>query len=171
MHPLWFGDSFDIVKRFFCGRLHALGYDVFIDAMFTDDAGAMEEEFYRFLGVRRATEWKDGGGLAALLLDPDTGISGQASPKHVTISEIADRAGTFDLVLVFDQSFSRQHDPVARMQAKLAELRSKGIHGMYYDSHAKFLFASRKGELLQRFRTELLGTGMPARRLLSSAGE
>jgi hypothetical protein len=37
MRPEFLGDSYDIVKRFFCETLRSLGYTVYIDPRFTGD--------------------------------------------------------------------------------------------------------------------------------------
>lgn len=36
MNPTYFGDSYDVVKRFFCDMARAAGYVVYIDPMFTE---------------------------------------------------------------------------------------------------------------------------------------
>ena len=35
MNPKFFGDSYDLVKRFLCAELHVVGYCVTVDPMFT----------------------------------------------------------------------------------------------------------------------------------------
>jgi hypothetical protein len=42
VNPNFFGDSFDIVKRFFCTELAALGYYVIAEPMFTGDRSVAE---------------------------------------------------------------------------------------------------------------------------------
>jgi hypothetical protein len=73
MNPNWFGDSYDIVKRFFLDVLRSLGYAVYVDPMPSGDWTSIEPEFLKFLGaqhLREAERSRD----SALLLDPDTGI-------------------------------------------------------------------------------------------------
>ena len=68
MNPKWFGDSYDIVKRFFSTSLQNLGYDVYIDPMFTGEWEEDEEKLYRFLRMRPVAEYEEGE--SALFLDP-----------------------------------------------------------------------------------------------------
>ena len=37
MNPKWFGDTYDIVKRFFAISLHDLDYQNYIDPMLTEE--------------------------------------------------------------------------------------------------------------------------------------
>lgn len=45
MRPEFFGDSYDIVKRFFCETLRSLGDTVYIDPLFTGDWSGQETIF------------------------------------------------------------------------------------------------------------------------------
>ena len=128
MNRRWFGDSYEIVKRFFVDTLKSEGYSVFIDPMFT-------------IGKRK-------------------------TKQHVTIEGIAKHLETFDLVFSFDQSFSRSREPLDQMSEKLNRLRSTGNYGFYYDSHARFLFASGKLKLLNEFKEGLKKTGLPPKRIV-----
>ncbi len=49
MNPEWFGDSFDIVKRFFVENLNKIGYHVVVDPMFTGEWNGLEHKFYKFI--------------------------------------------------------------------------------------------------------------------------
>ena len=51
MNPQWFGDSYDIVKRYFIENLKAIGYHVVVDPMLTGGWNGLEENFYHFLGA------------------------------------------------------------------------------------------------------------------------
>lgn len=51
MNPKWFGDSFDIVKRYFVGVLKDAGFNVYVDPMFTGDGQVIENEFHAFVGA------------------------------------------------------------------------------------------------------------------------
>jgi hypothetical protein len=88
LNPQWFGDSFDIVKRFFVENLNALGYHVVVDPMLTGDWNGLEHDFYHFLKAYPLTD--KSGSKSALLLDPDTGIGIKKSKQHVTVKCIAD---------------------------------------------------------------------------------
>ena len=164
MNRRWFGDSYEIVKRFFVDTLRSEGYSVFIDPMFTGEWEGIKEDFYNFVGVRPISDYR--GEKSALLVDPDTGIGKRKTKQHVTIEGIAKHLETFDLVFSFDQSFSRSKNPLDQMSEKLNRLRSTGNYGFYYDSHARFLFASGKLKLLNEFKEGLKKTGLPPKRIV-----
>lgn len=164
MNPKWFGDSYDIVKRFFATALQHLGYDVYIDPMLTGEWEEEEEELYHFLRMRPVGEYREGE--SALFLDPDIGIRSNVSPKHTTISRIADLLKTHEIVYSFDQSFSRGVDPLLQMQTKLAALSELGAAGFYFDSHARFLFASVQTERLDIIRKHFEYMGLPSSRFV-----
>jgi len=164
MNPKWFGDSFDIVKRFFAYSLRDLDYEVYIDPMLTGAWDGDEERLYRFLGMRPVEEYE--GFESALFLDPDTGIRATASVKHTTIANIFDLLGTHEIVFSFDQSFSRGDGPLPQMQAKLARLSELGASGFYFDSHARFLFASLESVRLNAIQSRLETLGLPTSRFV-----
>lgn len=72
MNPQWFGDSFDIVKRFFVENLNEIGYRVVVDPMLTGEWNGLEHKFYKFLKAYPLNEKNNT--KSALLLDPDTGL-------------------------------------------------------------------------------------------------
>ena len=49
MNPSFIGDSYDLVKRFFCFELRALGYKVVVDPMFTGEWKGRECDFFSLL--------------------------------------------------------------------------------------------------------------------------
>ena len=162
----WFGDSYDIVKRFFIDALHALGYAVYVDPMPTGEWTSTEPNFLRFLRtqhVRDAVPSRD----SALLLDPDTGISTAASSRrHASVATIVSHLKHHTIVFAFDQSFSRGLAPWPQIQHKLSRVHGVGAHAFYYDSHARFLFASYSSAKLWAFRETLIAIGLPAHRLV-----
>jgi len=164
MNPQWFGDSFDIVKRFFVENLNAIGYHVVVDPMFTGEWNGLENDFYQFLKAYPLTE--KSSSKSALLLDPDTGIGRKKSKHHVTIKCIADQLLHHDVVFSFDQSFPRGKNAKYKIKEKLRLLQETGNHGFYYDSHARFLFAAKSIEILREVEQQLLASGLPADRLL-----
>jgi hypothetical protein len=166
MNAKWFGDSFDIVKRFFLGIVKSNGYSIHIDPMFTGDWDARSRDaFLSLLGESQPIN-SAGPIRSALFLDPDTGIGKRLSRTHTTVAAIAQRATDYDLVIVFDQAFSRSIPSSNELQRKLLELRDLGIHGFYYDSHARFLFCSRLLECVASFHEALLGVGLPPARFI-----
>jgi hypothetical protein len=107
MNPAYLGDSYDVVKRFFCERARSAGYAVYVDPMFTGDWSARQRAmFLRFLGARELGAQVPQS-PAALLVDPDTGIRSAPGRSHATFRSIAENCERFALVIVFDQSFSR----------------------------------------------------------------
>ncbi len=168
MNPAFVGDSYDLVKRFFTKELILLGYEVAIDPMYTGDWNGMKEEFLQLVGVNTPQMEADKFSRRALFLDPDTGVNHKGGKQHVAFVRIAHETRAYDLVFAFDQSFSRQAKPREAMRAKLEQLQNFGIQGMYYDSHARFLFASKRSDELNELREHLVQLGMPASRMLLS---
>lgn len=164
MNPRWFGDSFDIVKRFFIENLNAIGYHVVVDPMFTGEWHGLEHEFYQFLTGHPVTEKRNS--RSALLFDPDTGIGKKKSKRHVTIECIAEQLLNHDVVFSFDQSFSRGESASDKIREKLSLLHETGNYGFYYDSHARFLFAAKSIETLAEIEKQLMESGLPASRLM-----
>lgn len=169
MHPSYLGDSYDIVKRFFCEALRRLGYTVYIDPMFTGEWSGQEASLYKFLGVQRL----HGGGVTAsaataLFLDPDTGVNGKGGRRHASFERVATEALKHQIVFAFDQGFSRATLPKTQIEKKLAAMLARGCRAFYYDSHARFIFASRDGKELERLRAELVSQGLPNTRLVGA---
>src|SRR5689334_22577608 len=130
MNPAYLGDSYDIVKPFFCEIARSQGYAVYLDPMYTGDwTPAQSSSFLRFIGAR-PFESRDPKSLAALFIDPDIGIRDRPSRKHITFGAIEVRCRQFPLVIVFDQSFSR--GPAVRndLVRKLSSLRTLGVRGV-----------------------------------------
>ncbi len=166
MNPAWLGDSYDVVKRFLLGLAGQTGYELYVDPMFTGDPSPAERDaFLSFVGAELAPQ-ANPPRRSALLIDPDTGIS-RKSQRHVALDEIAARCHSYELLIVFDQSFSRSHHSITKMGEKLSALFALGVSGFYYDSHARFLLCSRSEEALKAFHAHLLATGLPKRRLVS----
>ena len=168
MNPTFLGDSYDLVKRFFCGELHSLGYILEVDPMFTGSWNGNEERFFRLIDVPPPGDASNAPSASALFLDPDTGVNEKGGKQHVSFERIVQEAARYNLVFSFDQSFSRQAPPREVMVAKLASLRERGCHGIYYDSHARFLFASNCVSRLIELTDHLVGLGIPPERMLLS---
>jgi len=165
MKQKYLGDSYDLVKRFFCIALATLGYEVVIDPMFTGEWNGKEETFYRLIGARPLGD-SPNSRRTALFIDPDTGVREVAGKRHVSFDRIVAELQNHALVFVFDQSFSYQAKPEVVMCEKLAAIRNRGCHGFYYDSHARFLFVSRGTENLNMLVRRLSELGIPHSRLL-----
>ena len=166
MNSQWFGDSFDIVKRFFVENLNAIGYRVVVDPMLTGEWNGVEHDFYKLLKAYPLNEKSIS--KSALLLDPDTGIGRKRSKQHVTIKCIADQLLNHDVVFSFDQSFPRGRNARDKIIEKLKLLQETGNHGFYYDSHARFLFAAKSIKVLGEVEKQLLKSRLPASRLVKA---
>jgi hypothetical protein len=168
MNPDWFGDSFDIVKRFFITVLQSAGYRVYVDPMFTGRWHGKENHFYKLVGAStpppNSVLSKE---KSALLIDPDTGIGRREGPKHVTIETIVPKLEYHNIVFVFDMSFSLNRTPLNQMKEKLEMLSKNGGLGFYYNSHARFLFASKNQTTIDAVRNAILATGLPRKRLVT----
>ena len=166
MNPLYFGDSYDLVKRFFCTELASIGYEIIIDPLFTGDWHEAEHRFYHLVNPAPTAKAPSITKPRALFLDPDTGIHLRAGKKHVSFDRIAQEAQTFQLVFSFDQSFSRSYSSKIIIRDKLLRFNTLGCHAMYYDSHARFLFASTAEQSIIELRSHLLLLGLPSSRLI-----
>jgi hypothetical protein len=167
MNSQWFGDSFDIVKRFFIGNIREMGYQVFVDPMFTGEWNGLENKFYDFLGAAPLESLATSRGKTALLLDPDTGIGLNPTKQHVTVRMIVNYLQEHEIVFSFDQSFSRGGDALKKMREKLSLLKKEGAAGFYYDSHARFLFSAKSPEVLANLKRHLVTAGLPEKRLIN----
>lgn len=168
MNPEWFGDSYDIVKRFLSTELQRVGFRVYADPMLTGEWPDGAAAFLTFIGAEEAGEAPGTREDAALFIDPDTGVREKASARHCSIGYMAQQAENFSLVFAFDQSFSRSAPAQRQMEHKLAQLRDMGMRGFYYDSHARFLFVAREHSHLSKARGALVATGLPESRLVES---
>ena len=167
MNPAYFGDSYDVVKRFFCHELRVLGYSVSALPMFTGEWERMQSEFLRFVGAKPIESSSVESGRGALFVDPDTGVHRESSQKHVSLRELATHTEKYRIVFSFDQSFSRQHVAMNAMREKLALLAEAGCSALYYNSHARFLFVSAENEPLSEFRAHIESLGLPAFRFVT----
>ena len=168
VNPTYFGDSYDLVKRFFCEQLSSLGYTVSIEAMLTGEWAGAEVDFFKLICAAPLAAETSPKESTAVFVDPDTGVHSKASLRHVSLSRLVELSSQYPLVFAFDQSFSRQAKFPGSLLAKLAQLEQLGVHGMYYNSHARFLFVAKDARALERLRSHLVGLGLPASRLPTS---
>lgn len=118
-----------------------------------------------------------------LLIDPDTGIpfnkpgrlprAGVAGDKFLMANELVEiaRARPDKLTLVFDQSFYRKNYRGApctteQINGKLWWVRQQDLHGLVYNSHAKFLLVSMDRDVLLAARRRLEELNFPEGRLI-----
>ena len=163
MNPMFVGDSYDIVKRFFVGELRTLGYSVKFDGCYTGDWRPDEKQ--RFLKLISMDMPSVTTNRRALFLDPDTGVREKRGPKHVTFDRIAEETKKHELVVAFDQSFSYGCNYAEAIADKSKKMKERNCHSMFYDSHARFLFASGKASSIRKLRQHLISLGLPRARL------
>ena len=137
--------------------------------MLTGEWAESETEFYRLIGVTTGAREGPPAARTALFIDPDTGVHKSHSQKHVSFERLVLEASNHDLVFSFDQSFSRQARVETVMREKVTVLQNLGCYAMYYNSHARFLFAALKWEPLSELRGHLISLGLPASRLLTAS--
>ena len=166
MNPKWYGDSYDIVKRFFVKALKELGYYVYIDPMFTDDETEIRVQFIKLIGAEILSDKSPVEDRKAILIDPDTGIGKKRTPKHILMKDLVNMMGKYSIVFAFDQSFSRGKDDKEQMITKLKTMHELGAVGFYYDSHAKFLFSSKSLKEIESLKHHLKNIGIPACRII-----
>jgi hypothetical protein len=166
MNPMWFGDSYDIVKRFFVSEIRNMGYEVYVDPMFTGDPSEVRDKFLTFIGADIKPDNTSPAEQSAIFLDPDTGIGKRRSKKHITIVDYVEFLDSYTIVFSYDQSFSYSKNHKAEMMVKLRDLHTLGGIGFYYDSHAKFLFGSKSAEVVDSLKEHLKEIGLPSFRII-----
>ncbi len=185
----FFGDSYDLVKRFLLstlGELEPRGWNV--HPMFTVASDEIADAFEHLVGAplicrekvtARNRESVLGVARTAghLLLDPDTGLcmdepSGGRSRHHVYAAELVSlaRARPRSLTAVFDQSINRFKGASRDEQLveKLRYFRARRLRAFAYTSHACFLFVAHDHEVAGRALSLLTKAGLPDCRLLRS---
>lgn len=186
MRMQFFGDSYDVVKRFLI-RTVAPDAKWVAFPMFTHEVAAAHiSAFEAFLGVSVAsphtmTSSTDRAAHLSVLadhrhifLDPDTGIklkpsNGAEAVKYVFGPELVAlcEQSPDRLLLVFDQSVPRGAERKA-IAEKLGYFRDKGLCGFAYFSHACFLVLSRSEPVCEAARKRLLATHLPQNRLVGA---
>lgn len=187
MHLGYFGDTYDLAKRFLMQCLAPKG-PWGIVPMFTDDwSDAQIAEYERLLGGtvlntncikgtrnrHQATTAGDWNGH--VFIDPDTGVplpdSDERSTSHLLLDEIVREAmeRPEHIILVFDQSYAnaKLRNKVEPMKQKLAHLEGKGIECFGYLGQASFLILSCDSDALEQAKRNLLDAGVPSNRLIS----
>ena len=148
MHEEYLGDSYDLVKRFFCDSLKQIG-TLYAHPYFVPVG--MGAVYTRITNISILGERPDDP--FGLLLDPDTGIClptqklEGATRKHVSLRFIIELNNKHrpDYIICFDQSAHRKHELSREEQRgqKMKVLQEGGLASFYYASHAPFLFAAQ----------------------------
>lgn len=184
----FFGDSYDIVKRFLLQTIAPgarwAAFPMFTHAVTQDELVAFET----FLGVDVVSPGvlaPDGDRVAHLaalphqqyiFLDPDTGIrlrpcGGRAAANYLFGPEVIDLclSAPGRLVLVFDQSVPRGRERKA-MADKLAYFAERGVHGFAYISHVCFVVLSASEPICAEAAARLAAAALPVQRILRQRG-
>ncbi len=183
----YFGDTYDLAKRFLIERL-APDEPWAIVPMFTDQwNGEQIAEYERLLGgkvlrgecITGAPDWQQavtaGDWHGHVFYDPNTGIRrpgvDQGSASHLKLDEVILEAGRrpLHITLVFDQSYAnaKRDEKTKVMREKLAYLSEAGVYGLGYLCQAPFLILSLDKDAIGRARENLLDAGVPASRLIA----
>ena len=180
MRMCYFGDSYDIVKKFL---IHSLAPDAewVVFPMFSHQVKSGDiQAFEEFLGIQvisKSVITKDNridslaslGHYQHIFIDPDIGISLKPSNsvKHISGPELVNicHEGRNRLLLVFDQSFNRgkMDEEIAE---KLSYFKKQNIYGFTYRSHACFVVLSASKAAYKNAYNRLLGSGLPRKRLI-----
>ena len=163
MDQKYLGDSYDLVKRFFCQVLSPItplyAHEKFVPPGIREAYTKLTK--IQILGTRPQ-------GRFGILLDPDTGATdGHATKKHVSLQFIADLNREFrpTYMICFDQSYHRKHenDKKGQRGEKLRRLRALGLQSFYYSSPAPFLFVAESREVFDVIFDLLRFEGIPDR--------
>jgi len=169
VHEKYLGDSYDLVKRFWCESLGPVAplyaHPRFVPSPIRSQYTAVTK--IPILDARLE-------GAFGLLLDPHTGVpvadglSSSASVGHAPLSFIVELNQKLrpEYLICFDQSYHRKHSlsKKGQMEAKLTFLHEKGMHAFYYVSHASFLFIAQKKPVLDSIYDRLLLLEIPGSR-------
>jgi hypothetical protein len=168
MNEKHFGDSYDIVKRFWSDCLSAEA-PLYSHARFIRPE--LRERYAKLTKIPVLTELPEGP--FGLLLDPDTGIPFPTNKReslsrtHLPLGHLLGFEEELNprYIICFDQSFYRHHKLSRKKQraAKMKFLRAKGMSSFYYVSHAPFLFTSRSAKALKRILERLMSAGIPTK--------
>jgi hypothetical protein len=166
MHEKYLGDSYDLVKRFFCQSLGPVA-PLYAHQNFVPSA--IRDKYKAVTTIPILGERPQGG--FGVLLDPDTGVclpaqkpSG-ATARYVSLPFIVElnRKLRPYYIVCFDQSYYRKHELSREAQRgeKMKFLRDGGLSSFYFKSHAPFLFIAQKKETLGRLLDRLVSAGIP----------
>ena len=162
MRAEFFGDSYDIVKRFLISRIIDAGYSIVVNPM-NNGADDYLNQYYSFIGADASLNNKN-----AIFFDPDTGIKAEDTPTHISYDTIFENCIRYKVVMIFDQGFTRNRNhKQAAIDNKNNLFRASGIHSMYYMSlsHACFCFCCRHKEDLDKVMNSILASGFPPSKL------
>ncbi len=167
----YLGDSYDALKRLWQQTLAAWA-PLFAEPRFIESGVRHEFTLLTQIPILDAVSSSSGH---SILNDPDTGIrhpdgkNQREGRTHIALPTIAMqlRGLSVKAVVTYDQSLSRVGDHEGQRRAKLNWLSDRGLFGIYYESHAPFLFACSDAHTLSCLRQRLIAFGLPKSRFLS----
>lgn len=169
MRRKYLGDTYDVVKRMW-QNIFADWAPLYAEPRFIPED--LRAEFSQMTGIEMLDDKP--AKPYCILNDPDIGIRlpGEQNQKenrsHITVTSIVHQlhAGA-QCVITFDQSNYRNHemDSEEQRKAKMRNLAEKGVHGLYYVSHAPFLFAISDNNAFKQVQSILMDAGIPVSRL------
>ena len=184
MHPRFYGDSYDIVRRSILGCLSDFGTWA-VHPMFSEEFGQLFPRNYsQSLGLplttyrpvpsptRRSDYFRETTSCPAtdhLFLDPDTGLGMPPSAptrRHLMGPELVEivKRRAKGMVLVFDQSINRgqfekgkpaMEETAKQLRKKLRYLKGNKVHAFAYCSQANFILVSTQEWGLQNAKLQL----------------
>ena len=182
----FFGDSYDIVKKFLMQSIEPNSEWITLP-MFTHEVSSKDiKSIEQFLHVRviskinfattidRDKYFADSGNHRNIFIDPDIGISinkhyGKKSINYIFGSELVSlcEQNPKTRLLVFDQSIQRGNvDQVNQsVERKLTYFREQNISCFAYESHACFIILSQSSGVCKQAYDNLLNTNLPSSRL------
>lgn len=189
MHPDKFGDSYDLVKRFWQEMFTAWGAPLYANPThFSAVSNEKSKEFLthytkltniKILEVREEQWITPPRDRYSLFNDPDTGIhlvdseNKNEGRKHIrlaTIKKQFEKDKKIAAILTYDQGHNRLHERTSgnrklQLIEKKNELNKK-YSAFYYDSHAPFLFVFRRPEDADSFKAIVREKGFPVKNRL-----
>ena len=156
------GDSYDIVKRFWREILSPIALMYAFARFIPED---LRQRYSALTGLPIRDEQSEG--LYSLLLDPNIGFRGEkTNGDYIGAKFIADlfkNDQALQFAVCFDQSVARALRPamLIELDSKRSALLTSEIFSFYYVSHAPFLFASPKRDVLVQVREAILNAGIP----------
>jgi hypothetical protein len=166
----FFGDSYDLVKRFWAENLSSIA-PIYFDKRFVPEEIRKDYTQITKLPVFNSSVAPP----FAIFLDPCTGIPSPArgtrkpTKKHAPLLFIIDVFEKFHpkFLIRFDQGFGFNENKESRMKEKMNVLTTNGLCAFYYTSHANFLFVAESAAATNSLRKLLLDLGIPDWRLKS----
>jgi len=166
MREKYLGDSYDLVKRFWCAGLKPIA-PLYAHPKFLPAGIRAQYTAVTSIPILNSPP----SGRFGVLLDPHTGIprpddsfSG-ATASHASLPFVVQVNQELHptYIICFDQSYHRQHglDRAKQRDVKRKFLRKGGIESFYYVSHAPFLFLASKRKILAALRDRLTSLGIP----------